>query len=373
VVEVLVVEADRTGMELDELLCLERPALNKGFFRRNIRDGVITVDGAEILASHRVSEGEVILMNFDDDTLFPRALGAASHKLEVLFENDDVLVADKPAGLASEPERWSHESGSMAGAFLAYALGRDVSEDSVAAADLDEDAAAEALAWRPRLLHRLDKDTSGVLVAAKNLDAERTLRMAFQGAAETGSHDIRKTYIALVEGEWPHDEEVLLDGAIGPEEVLGRRERRRLGIVTKARKRAHRMCVIPADKKDAKAARTRVTVEQRFRGFTMLRCMPETGRTHQIRVHLAHAGFPLAVDTLYGRRDDLKLSDIKTKYRSKRGRPERSLIGRLTLHALEIDLPDPSDSGGRLVVQAPVPKDFQRITRQLAKVRPHKS
>ncbi|MDG1500861.1 MAG: RluA family pseudouridine synthase [Planctomycetota bacterium] len=362
-VEVMVVVAERAGMELDELLCLERPALNKGFFRRNIRDGVITVDGAEILPNHRVQEGEVVIMNFDQDTLYPRALHAPSVKLEVIFENDDIIVANKPAGVASEPERWAAESGSMAGAFLAHALGHEPVNDE------DEDS----LEWRPRLLHRLDKDTSGVLVAAKNLDAERVLRTAFEGAAKTGAHDIEKTYLALVEGEWPHDDEVLLDGAIGPEETLGRRERRRLGITTKARKNANRMTVLPDDKKDAKAARTRVTVEQRFRGFTMVRCSPETGRTHQIRVHLAHAGFPLAVDTLYGRLDDLKLSDIKSRYRPKPGRPERPLIDRLTLHALEIDLPDPSEDGKRLVVQASLPADFQRITRQLAKVRPYKT
>ncbi|MDE0896356.1 MAG: RluA family pseudouridine synthase, partial [Planctomycetota bacterium] len=363
VVEVMVVEAERSGMELDELLCLERPTLNKGFFRRNIRDGVITVDGAQILPNHRVSEGEVILLNFDDDTLFPRSLTAPGLKLDVVFENDDVLIANKPAGVASEPERWSPELGSVAGALLAYALGHEPSADD------DEDS----LEWRPRLLHRLDKDTSGVIAAAKNLDAERILRAAFEGAAKTGAHDIRKTYLALIEGEWPYADEIVLDGAIGPEETLGKRERRRLGILTKAKKRAYRMAVLPDEKKEAKPARTRVTIEQRFRGFTLVRCMPETGRTHQIRVHLAHEGFPLAVDTLYGRRDDLKLSDIKARYRSKPGRPERSLIGRLTLHALEIDLPDPSDEGKRLVVQVPLPTDFQRITRQLAKVGPYKS
>jgi 23S rRNA pseudouridine1911/1915/1917 synthase len=363
VVEVMVVEAERAGMELDELLCLERPSLNKGFFRRNIRDGVITVDGAEILPNHRVSEGEVILLRFDDETFFPRNLTAPSVKLEVIFENDDIIVANKPPGVASEPERWSPEIGSMAGAFLAHALGHEPTGEE----------GEEALDWRPRMLHRLDKDTSGVLVAAKNLDAERLLRAAFEGAAQTGAHDVRKTYLALVEGEWPYADEIVLDGAIGPEETLGKRERRRLGIITLAKKRAHRMSILPNDKKEAKAARTRVTIEQRFRGFTLLRCLPETGRTHQIRVHLGHEGFPLAVDSLYGRHDELKLSDIKPGYRSKRGRPERPLIARLTLHAFEIDLPDPSDAGKRLVVQAPLPLDFQRITRQLAKVRPYKS
>ena len=121
---------------------------------------------------------------------------------------------------------------------------------------------------------------------------------------------------------------------------------------------------------DGKEARTRISVEQRFRGFTLLRCEPMTGRTHQIRVHLAAKGFPLAVDPLYGRRRALPLSEIKAGYRAKPGRPESPLIDRLTLHALEIEFPLPSDPGRSVRVQSPVPRDFARTLKQLGKVRP---
>jgi 23S rRNA pseudouridine1911/1915/1917 synthase len=350
--EVIVVARERTGLELDEYLCLERPLLNKGFFRRLVRSGEITVNGGAVLPNHRLREGDVVILSLDelaDRGDLPVEPAAPDVPVRVLFEDARVLVVDKPAGVASEPERWAPELGCMAGALLAYAL---------------ESAGEGPMDFRPRLLHRLDKDTSGVLVAAKDLEAERLLRTAF----EMG--DVQKTYLALVEGEWPDEDELVLDGELGEEAELSRRERRARG---KAGRRGHRMAVLP---KGGKPAVTRVSVAERFRGFTMLCCRPETGRTHQIRVHLAHAGFPLAVDPLYGRRDELLLSELKRNYRSKPGRPERPLMDRLTLHAARIRLPDPaastSASGGFLEIEAPVPADFQRITRQLAKVRPYK-
>ena len=118
-----------------------------------------------------------------------------------------------------------------------------------------------------------------------------------------------------------------------------------------------------------KPARTRIAVERRFRGYTLLRCEPLTGRTHQIRVHLAARGFPLAVDRTYGRRDALLLSQIKADYRPKRGRAERPLIGRLTLHALEVGIPVPGGGDERVLVRAPLPKDFANTLKQLSKVR----
>ena len=348
--EVIVVPRERAGLELDEFLCLERPLINKGFFRRLVRAGEITVDGGVVLPNRRLSEGEIVMLPLEelaDRDDLPFELAAPDVPISVLFEDANVLVVDKPAGVASEPERWAPESGCMAGALLEYAI---------------RAAGNGPMAYRPRLLHRLDKDTSGVLVAAKNLDTERILRTAFE------SGEVSKTYLALVEGEWPDEEEIRLDGELGEEMELSRRERRKLG---KSSRRAHRMAVLP---KGGKPALTRVSVAARYRGFTLLTCLPETGRTHQIRVHLAHAGFPLAVDPLYGRRDALCLSELKRNYRSKPGRPERPLIDRLTLHAAGIRLPDPTAESPTksLEIEAPMPSDFQRITRQLAKIRPYK-
>ncbi len=99
-----------------------------------------------------------------------------------------------------------------------------------------------------------------------------------------------------------------------------------------------------------------------------MRCEPLTGRTHQIRVHLSAEGFPLVVDPDYGRRDSLALSEIKRNYRPKRGGKESPLIDRLTLHALRLEFPD--SAGQPCIVEASPPKDFQRVLKQLAKVRP---
>jgi 23S rRNA pseudouridine955/2504/2580 synthase len=121
---------------------------------------------------------------------------------------------------------------------------------------------------------------------------------------------------------------------------------------------------------DGKPSRTRIQVEQRFEGYTLLRCNPLTGRTHQIRVHLSWAGFPLVIDPTYGRRETLKLSEIKRGYKAKRGAEERPLMARLTLHAAAIAWP--ADDGQLTRVEAPLPADFTRLLRQLSKVRPHR-
>jgi 23S rRNA-/tRNA-specific pseudouridylate synthase len=163
---------------------------------------------------------------------------------------------------------------------------------------------------------------------------------------------VKKRYLALIEGEHPLDDgaSLLLDEPIGP-------DLRRSGAM--------------AVRHDiGKAARTRIQIEQRFRGFTLLACEPETGRTHQIRVHLASAGFPLAVDPIYGRRRFLALSEIKADYRKKRGQVETPLIERLSLHAARIEFPCVDDPSRTIAVEAPIPRDFARVLKQLAKVRP---
>jgi len=195
-------------------------------------------------------------------------------------------------------------------------------------------------------VHRIDKDTTGAVLVAKNLTTERRLRAAF--AAGT----VRKSYLALVEGEYPPTSPAgeLIDLPIGPD-----------------RRKSGRMHV---DRQKGKPSRTRVRVEQCFRGYTLLRCEPLTGRTHQIRVHMAETGFPLVVDPIYGRRNALALSEIKRNYRPKRGATEAPLIDRLTLHAQRLRFP--CADGTFQQVEAPLPKDFTRVLKQLSKVRPSK-
>jgi 23S rRNA pseudouridine1911/1915/1917 synthase len=361
--EYLTVPERHAGLELDEYLALLYPQINKGSIRQQIRSGRVLIDGERVQPSVRISANQVLVVELDPDLLDKPLLEAPEIEVPVLYEDGRVLVVDKPAGVAVEPERWLRSAGSMAGAMLRLALARG---DEAPDADPDlepepgvEGEAADAdgrprLRFRPRIVHRLDKDTSGVLLIAKDLAAERLLRGAFEHA------QVKKTYLALVEGECE-----LADGEI---------EWIDLPIGADPRK-SGRMRIDPA----GKPSRTAIGVSQRFRGYTLLHCHPETGRTHQIRLHCAARGFPLVVDKLYGRQEQLLLSDIKRGYRAKPGRSERPLLDRLSLHAFELDFPLPAALDGaddsaqtqeRRTVQAPLPKDLQMTLKQLGKVRP---
>lgn len=331
---------ERAGMELDEFLCLSFPLLSKGFLRRQVRDGKVLLDGNPTIPGHRLREHEVLIVDFaeedeDPDVQVPRV------EIDVLYEDEHVLAVDKPAGLAAEPERWARDNACLSGALLDLALDRAGLERPDDGRTLEH---FEGLQFRPRLVHRLDKDTTGVVLVAKSVEAERALRAAFDEGL------VRKTYLALVEGEHrlPDGETEIVDLPIGPDE-----------------RKSGRMRV---DRQHGKPSRTSIRVEQRFKGYTLLACEPLTGRTHQIRVHLREIGFPLAVDPYYGRRNALALSDFKRDYRKKPGHVETPLVDRLTLHARVIDFPRVAGEG-RVRVESPIPKDLARALKQLAKFR----
>lgn len=320
----LCIDAEQAGLELDEFLCLAFPLLGKRFLRKQVRQGNVLINGQPGVPSQRVRLDEVISIGIEDEDEEAARLPEPALELPLLYEDEHVFVVDKPSALGVEPDRWDPKLPSLIGALT--------------------QAAAEAEnGSRPRLVHRLDKDTSGAVLVAKTLEAERHLREAFD------SGDVRKHYLALVEGEYPLEdgEDEVIDLPIGP-----------------GRKKSGVMCVSDS----GKPSRTRVWVERRFRGFTLLGCEPLTGRTHQIRVHLSATGFPLVVDPTYGRLRSLALSQIKAGYRPKRGRPEAPLISRLTLHARSIDFPC-VETGARVRVEAPLPRDFERVLKQMAKVR----
>lgn len=320
----LCVEAEDAGMELDEFLSRTFPHLAKGFLRHQVRAGRVLVNGASAQPARRLHCDEVISVDIDpEDVEDVRRPVAPELELEVLYEDEHVVAVDKPAALVVEPDRWDPAIPSLVGALEALGARSD---------------------FRPRLVHRLDRDTSGVVVVARTIEGERGLRTAFDEGR------VRKEYLALVEGEHPLEdgESELIDLPLGPD-----------------RKRSGNMRVSDT----GKPSRTRVSIERRFRGFTLLRAEPLTGRTHQIRVHLAASGFPLVVDPAYGRRRVLNLSELKTSYRPKPGRPEKPLIDRLTLHAWRIHFPIPESEEREAEVEAPLPADYERALKQLAKVR----
>ncbi len=362
----ITVPPERAGLALDEYLCLVFPLLTKGFLRRKIRDGKVLVDGMPASTSLRLRRDQVLIVEIEEDEELPEKPVAPRIRIPVLYEDECVLAVDKPSDLAAEPERWAKSNASLAGALLELALDRSEVEETAPSQPV------QPLEFRPRLLHRLDKDTSGVVLVAKTLPAERALRAAFELGA------IRKHYLALVEGEYPlgEGESGIIDLPIGPDE-----------------RKSGRMQI---DERQGKPSQTRVRIEKAFHGYTLLACEPLTGRTHQIRVHLRAKGFPLVIDPFYGRRRSLSLSEFKLDYRRKPGAVETPLMERLTLHARRLDFPDVRTlapelvSRGeelpegesirytledfaraqRIVVESPIPADLARVLKQMDKVRP---
>lgn len=248
-----------------------------------------------------------------------------SPKLTILLDTSDLVAVNKPAGLATIPGRAETDS-------VLEALGRQLNLPSSGTTDP-----------RLRVVHRLDKETSGVLLFAKNVDAQRHLSHQFQ------NNTIEKEYLALVYGRQDTD-----SGDINAPLAVHPTDKKRMAIAKHA----------------GRPARTLWKVEGSFRGYTLVRAFPKTGKTHQIRVHLQHAGIPLAIDPLYnptppGRPTGIFLSTFKRDYRPTRGEDERPLIARLTLHAekLRVTCLD----GQPIEIVAPLPKDFSATINQLSR------
>jgi 23S rRNA pseudouridine955/2504/2580 synthase/23S rRNA pseudouridine1911/1915/1917 synthase len=248
----------------------------------------------------------------------------SSDRLEILHDDADLACVNKPAGLATIPGRAETDS----------ALERLARQLGIPCAGTTDP--------RLRIVHRLDKDTSGVLLFAKHAAAQRHLSHQFQ------NNTIGKEYLALVAGR-PNSSEGEIDAPIGADPT----DRKRMAVVK------HR----------GRPARTLWKLEETFRGFSLVRVLPKTGKTHQIRVHLAHIGLPLAIDPLYGAGTRaVCLSTFKRGYRAKPAYPERPLIERLTLHAEQLTLRRMSKES--LTMVAPLPKDFQMVLKMLRKYAP---
>ncbi len=249
-------------------------------------------------------------------------------EIPVLFEDEYLLALDKPGGLLTSPDRYDPQRPNLMKLLHAAITG--------------------GKPWvRERGLnylmnaHRLDFDTSGVILLAKSKPALVALADLF------GSEKPLKQYVALVQGT-PTEEKFEVDASLAPHPV-------RTGLIR-------------VDPKNGKRSRTVFEVLEKFSGWTLLRCQPLIGRTHQIRAHLRHAGLSIVGDELYGGKP-LWLSRLKPDYRLKRGHTERPLISRVALHAEQLTLPHPV-TGETLTITAPWPKDFKvavKYLRQFAK------
>jgi len=245
--------------------------------------------------------------------------------LNVLFSDERIVAVEKPANLATIPGRGETDS-------LLEKLARQL---GIPCRGTDDP--------RLRVVHRLDKGTSGVLLMARDIAAQRHLSHQFQ------NNQLRKEYLAIVFGK-PEMDEGTIDAPLGPNP--GSKDRMMVS-------------------KHGRASRTDWKVEKRMRRFTLVRCFPKTGRTHQIRVHLRSIGLPLAVDELYNSRAagaavGIFLSEFKRDYRPTAGQDERALISRLTLHAERLGFVHPD--GREMVIECPLPKDFRAAITQLSKL-----
>jgi 23S rRNA pseudouridine1911/1915/1917 synthase len=305
---VSVADAGRSALSV---LSEELPDAATWALKQLFAQDLVTLDGRPCGAGQSVAVAQELHAEWDG---LPRIVPARLPGFEVLWSGADTLACFKPSGVTTEPER-------------------DQTQPLLRAAVLHHLRGAKLPIRRPRIVHRLDKDTSGVILVALSRSALASL------STQLEERRVHKVYQALVAGS-PREDAGLVDAPLD----TGRGRRVRAG-------------------QGGKAARTRWSVLERFRGFAWVQAEPETGRTHQIRVHLAHLGHPVVADGLYGKRDPLLLSRLKAGYRPKDGK-ERPLLDRVGLHAARITFSDPT-SGESVDVEAPLPKDLAVCLKQL--------
>jgi RluA family pseudouridine synthase len=245
------------------------------------------------------------------------------YEIPVLFEDDHLLALDKPSGLLTSPDRYDPLRPN-----LMKLLHAGIS-------DAKPWAKERGLTYLMNA-HRLDFETSGVILLAKSKPVLVQLANLF------GAEKPVKRYVALVRGA-PAEDRFETDAKLAPHPV-------KVGLIR-------------VDSKHGKKSRTIFTVLEKFSGYTLLRCEPLTGRTHQIRVHLRHLGLPIVADELYGGKP-LLLSRLKPNYRLKPGKTERPLMSRVALHAEQLELLHPV-TGQTVSITAPWPKDLKVAVKYL--------
>jgi len=303
----LVVAPDEAGLRLDAWLARRLPALSRSRLQALIEAGHVRLDGAPARASARVKAGQAAVVNVPAAT--PAEPQPEDIPLRVVHEDAALLVVDKPAGLVVHPAAGA-VSGTLVNALLARV----------------HDLSGIGGVLRPGIVHRLDRGTSGLIVVAKDDDTHRALVRQFAGRS------VEKEYLALVHGV-PARGSGEITAAIGRDPV----HRKRMST------RAPR----------GREARSSWTVAERFDGAALLRVRIHTGRTHQIRVHLASIGHPVAGDSTYG----------GTRTPSSRKAAARLVLASLerpALHAARLAFSHPT-SGERCEFEAPLPADLEAV------------
>jgi 23S rRNA pseudouridine1911/1915/1917 synthase len=307
-----VVEPPQAGVRLDQFL-VERLGWSRARLQKLLKSGRVLVNGGPRPASYRVRPGDTVVVSVPPPV--PSDLLPEPLPLEVIFEDQDLLVVNKPPGLVVHPGA-GHRAGTLLNALLHHCPElQDIGEVS-----------------RPGLVHRLDKDTSGLIVVAKTAQAYASLVAQFQ------AHTISKQYQALVWGRLPE-----VEGEIDQE--VGRHPTARQKMSAHARR--------------GKPAVTFWRVLKKFPGpLSLVELSPRTGRTHQLRVHLASLGHPILGDATYG-------GGVSRLAGQPRLAGLKPLVRRQLLHAWRLGITHPR-TGEPLTWEAPLPEDFRAVLDKLA-------
>lgn len=298
----IIISPDDAGKRLDTLLSEKIPGLSRNAAQRLIDDGTVLLCGAKTKKNARVADGEQISVEIPQPS--PCEAKAQDIGICVVYEDDDVIVVDKAKGMVVHPAA-GHRDNTLVNALLSHCGGS---------------LSGIGGKLRPGIIHRLDKDTSGLLVAAKNDRAHSFL------SAELKERRVKRVYDAVVVGGF-RDDGGTVDAPIGRH----RTDRKRMAVT----------------EKNSRSAVTHYEVVGRYEGYTRVKCILETGRTHQIRVHMAHIGHPVVGDRTYGPK--------KCAFR----------IDGQCLHAGCLSFVHPS-TGRQMVFEAALPEYFKEILSRLS-------
>ena len=292
---ILEITENQTGERIDRFLA-DSQDLTRSFLQKILKEGEVIVNGKSVKANYKLRKGDRI--EFEIPEAVEPDIVAEDIPLSILYEDADVLVVDKPKGMVVHPAA-GHYSRTLVNAVMYHCKGELSGINGV---------------LRPGIVHRIDRDTTGSIIICKNDMAHNEI------ARQLKEHSINRRYRAIVTGVLK-DEEGTIEGAIGRD----KKDRKKMAITA-----------------DGKPAVTHYRVLQRFKHYTYVECVLETGRTHQIRVHMASIGHPLLGDEVYGRRSD--------KYKCE---------GQC-LHAMTLGFHHPR-TGEYIEVNAPLPPYFEHL------------
>lgn len=295
-----IVEPEQEGIRIDQFLAQKNADISRSRIQKLIEQGNITVHGKQVKSNYKVRQGDLVRLEIPEPVMLD--VRPENIDIEILYEDGDIAVVNKPQGMVVHPAAGNY-SGTLVNALMARCSSLSTINGVI----------------RPGIVHRIDKDTSGVLIIAKNDASHHSL------AEQIKVHSVKRIYYAIVEGVIKQDSGTV-DAPLGRHPV----ERKKMAVVAKNGRRAV----------------THYRVIERFKRNTLIEARLETGRTHQIRVHMAYIGHPLVGDPVYG-------------YKKQRF----NLKGQ-ALHAKTLGVIHPS-TGEYMEFTTPLPEYFQKLVENL--------